>query len=96
MTEQNEEWGPWIEHDGKGCPLPFGSVAEVTEKANEDGDSWNAGDERTGVVVVSSQMIEPWYRGQSVADIIRYRIRKPRALSKLQEMIRNLPERIDA
>lgn len=20
-----DEWGPWIEHDGKGCPLPVGT-----------------------------------------------------------------------
>lgn len=23
------EWGPWIEHDGKGCPLPIGTVVEA-------------------------------------------------------------------
>ena len=20
MSNEDEEWGPWIEHDGKGCP----------------------------------------------------------------------------
>lgn len=25
----SEEWGPWIEHDGKGCPLPVGIMCEA-------------------------------------------------------------------
>jgi len=28
MTEDKEEWGPWIDHDGKGCPC-VGVLTEV-------------------------------------------------------------------
>ena len=91
-----DEWGPWIEHDGNGCPVPFGTIAEVTERANEDGDGWKSGDERTGVILVSSQKIEPWYLGQAVADIIRYRIRKPRGLTILEEIAQGIREPEDA
>lgn len=87
-----EEWGPWIDHDGRGCPLPFGTIAEVTEKAVADGPGFCAGDERTGVIVVICDMIEPWVWGDAVAHIIRYRVRKPRGMAILEPLIADLPQ----
>jgi hypothetical protein len=92
-----DEWGPWIEHGGLGCPVPFGTIAEVTEKAVEDGSDFCAGDERTGVVLVTGAMIEPWVWGNSIANIIRYRVRKPRGLTILADIAAGVrqPERVD-
>ncbi|MEM1372658.1 MAG: hypothetical protein AAGG72_10625, partial [Pseudomonadota bacterium] len=30
MAENGYEWGPWIEHDGMGCPCPGELVESVT------------------------------------------------------------------
>lgn len=82
----SDEWGPWIEHDGKGCPCvgmyvhvvfnmsnDFIGVAGVSPLFNmTNGGSWN------------------WRAGFD--PIIRYRIRKPRGLIILQSLIADLPE----
>ncbi len=81
------EWGPWIEHDCKGCPVPIGVQVEVEYPSgnryisdNDDGPWWRGGGYRR-------------WRGQRAhwAPIIRYRIRKPRALLDLIELVENLP-----
>ena len=91
----DECWGPWIEHDGKGEPVPDGTVVQVAYAS--------------GNTPVAQSAAGPWWRGggyrswkgvrANYAPIIRYRIRKPRALIELIEMVENLPaptERVDA
>jgi hypothetical protein len=75
----SEEWGPWIEHDGKGCPVPGRAFVDVIYR---DGRS-HAG--RMNQAVVSApNWIWPKQNGLEFAsDVIRYRIRKPRALQDL-------------
>lgn len=93
----SSEWGPWIEHDGKGCPCVREYVQAVAERMPGDfvevegpcgekgGESWNW---------------EFWLRrdvdGNLFARIIRYRIRKPRGLIILESLLENLPEEVDA
>lgn len=90
-----DEWSDWIEHDGKGYPdLQDGVVAEVTERANEHGPSYKIGDVRTGVVIITSKINAPWFRGKAIADIIRYRIRKPRGMAVLESILADMPETI--
>lgn len=80
----SEQWGPWIEHDGMGCPLKSPSWCQV---------EFADGELVTHYITRMSWM---WFwpccdaRGRSDCKIIRYRIRKPRALSQLQQMIREL------
>lgn len=91
----SEEWGPWIEHDGKGCPCPgkwvmcIYSHGEIDEgPATREGRSW----------VWDNP--DPNYWNNGAHQIIEYRIRRPRALLQLIEMVENLPApakpRVDA
>ena len=100
------DWGPWIEHDGKGCPLPVGTIGEAelrcgriapfralcgstrggpqsppTGAGKEQTDAWTWGGKPSG------------WEGE---EVIRYRIRKPRGLTILEEILNDLPETVDA
>jgi len=91
----SDEWGPWIEHDGKGCPclgmwaqterygknfVHFSTDGRILEPANWD---WSRFGERLPC-------------GTVVSKILRYRIRKPRGLTILESLLADLPERVDA
>lgn len=90
------EWGPWIDHDGKGCPcvgefvhvvaeLQIGHIQEYTTVAGSKGGySWDW-----------RWFNEPIpHLGIMAARILRYRIRKPRGLILLENLIASLPEKI--
>lgn len=78
------EWGPWIEHDGKGCPVKGQFVHAVIRR-------------RCGRIV-HYRIIAGLTAGRSwdwttvYNPVIRYRIRKPSALQQLKEMVESLPE----
>ena len=82
-----EEWGPWVEHDGTGCPVPIGTWVQVAGK--------HGGVDEGRVTQASfDESRSQWFK-RYVGEwdyIIRYRIRKPRALEQLREIARN-PER---
>jgi hypothetical protein len=91
-----DEWGPWIEHDGKGCPCvgqwvqaivatPQAARFEVSH-GRFDGPIWEG--RATG--------IDGWNGPTEGFEIIRYRIRKPRGLTILEGLLENLPEMEDA
>lgn len=83
-----DEWGPWVEHDGKGCPVPLGTFVR--------------GQDRTGLVedwVVGrwGDHSEPWPEDdnlwiwmqgaqRSSREVVRYQVRRPRALSLLRDI----------
>jgi hypothetical protein len=87
----SEEWGPWIDHDGKGCPCPGQRVQGI----NGWGclDSWIADRIFSDLPEVLSSWC--WAMPSNLVPrwecIIRYRVRKPRALMDLIEMVENLP-----
>lgn len=84
-----DQWGPWIEHDGKGCPVPNGILAEITEVAIADGADFKKGDKRQGVVVVRPTLSWDW--DLAITCIItRYRIRKPRGMTVLEAILREV------
>lgn len=79
------EWSDWIEHDGKGCPLSEGTVVNGVEA---DGSNW------FGTVIGFSGELQEgdvnvwdWdhcqVQGRWEWRLVRYRIRKPRALLDL-------------
>lgn len=83
-----DEWGPWIEHDGKGCPC----VGEWVEAAfrlwykteqfiagSDGGGSWAYGD---------SYDMRTWHGD----PVIRYRIRKPKGLTMLEGILREVED----
>lgn len=86
MTER-EEWGPWIEHDGKGCPVEIGKMVEVVICARwlHDGQLVPELNRREGPLPCEDW--EAWYGGPVSDDcgfITRYRVKKPRALHQLR------------
>ena len=107
--DKGEEWGPWIEHDGAEPSIPnlarfecrftdglgklvFAEGAEI-DTSTFPGFFWRWKTVRAG-----------WFRSErkrvcdnpAYAPIIRYRIRKPRALLELINLVENLPEEADA
>ncbi len=86
-----DEWGPWIEHDGKGCPC-VGRVVMVAAIRNLLGEVWEQGP-------AIAQGGQSWFWAvtglppNDTQQIIRYRIRKPRGLTILEGVLENLPER---
>lgn len=87
------ECGPWIEHDGKGCPLPVGTPCECIFEAFP------------GVIVADPAPWTPCSGGVSwdwkfwltldadsrliIARIVRYRTRRPQALLDLIRIAEN-------
>lgn len=93
------EWGHWIEHDGKGCPVAVGTVVEATFEnlAGEVGDEVVTVGAKGGFSWDWSYFGKPPYPGAKYAErIIRYRLRKPRGLTVLEGLLENLPEKVDA
>lgn len=89
----DEEWGPWIDHDGKSCP--WGQVVKVVVRHS-------SGHETTGgPAIAGSKGGQSWFwksledtrtwskgSGGSLArPIVRYQIKKPKGLSLLEEIL---------
>jgi hypothetical protein len=93
----DEEWGPWIEHDGKGCPC-VGKYAHWVF----DGHSAREGSPRCHLINGGKECVgfpaggPSWFWNSPYLHVIRYRIRRPKALRELIDMVENLPVREDA
>jgi hypothetical protein len=96
-----DEWGPWIEHDGWGCPCR-GLFVHIVIGPSEiaDPDDPNAGEWLPGWTPLNSReavgIAEPtgsWFWLPLYFPIIRYRIRRPRAVRELIDLAESLPER---
>lgn len=81
----SEEWGPWIEHDGGPCPAP-GCLVAIQFRVKVQ-----PGDKTRGNPDCDWAEVWDWWHDGTHDDIIRYRIRKPRALLNLIELVENLP-----
>lgn len=87
----SDEWGPWIEHGGRGCPLAAGAPVYVAcaDGVQEDGTA--CGHSYSG-----------WHweyvalMGRPGLRVLRYRIRKPRGMVVLESLLVDLPEQVDA
>ena len=79
-----EEWGPWIEHDGKGCPVSIGVTIEVD---GHDGE-WGRIVRRVGTIAAADLVHSCWCRNHPFhgPNIILYRIRKPRGMTILERI----------
>ena len=81
MTAPQEEWTEWFQHDGKGCPC-VGKMVNV-EYANHQ-----------FITAIAMGRPEAWDYSvdpRRFIKIIRFRIRKPRALLDLIQLIADLP-----
>lgn len=87
----SDEWGPWIKHDGRGCPC-VGMWAQVEAENGETAE---------GIVRQTAAVPLPGRASRWIwADIplyaysrrvIRYRIRRPKALRKMIDRAESLP-----
>jgi hypothetical protein len=82
----SDEWGHWVNHDGRSIPTDVpGSFVQATGHLYRWGHiRTDEGEVRTGI---------SWLGFHNVfgPQIIRYRIRKPRALLDLIDLVENLP-----
>lgn len=89
----NDAWSEWRDHDGGDYK---GNPSDIVQAVDLDGDKYE----------VEADLLEwPWIdpddpEFSTGGNIIRYRVRKPRALLQLIEMVENLPApaqpRVDA
>lgn len=80
-----EVWGPWVQHDGGGCPLAVGTIVEVvcedrfgflqSSIGRIDGDGYSSWD---------------WAHFPELKKILRYREKKPKGLALLQDIAREV------
>lgn len=97
MAVNEEEWGPWIEHDGKGCPCEGMLVHVVRFDAPDIVVIAGAQCRATGIPVTGKHSAWVWPNGKPErTNVIRYRIRKPRGLTILESLLTDLPEKVDA
>lgn len=90
------EWGPWIKHDGKGCPC-VGQYVHLVFKDNAGEFIGIAGSQFDGTEEVEGSgwhwaVIDTW-RWHKVD---RYRIRKPRAMLIFEKILARIPDLVDA
>lgn len=94
----DEGWGPWIEHDGEGLPpgLAGRRICAVFEGAPGD---FSEAEGVAGSCQAYSWDWRWWHRpapdGFLVARIVRYRVRKPRGVKILEELIVDLPQVVE-
>lgn len=80
-----EDWGPWVIHNGKGCPLPSGTIVEVVSE-----DGFGFARREIAAVTGGSYSSWNWKHYPELKRIIRFRARKPKGLVMLEEQMRDL------
>lgn len=84
----SDEWGPWIEHDGKAVPVPVGTKCLIENRNGMQGVIQVEGHTNPlGDCFIWGSVPPQW----QVAEIVRDRIRKPREINILREIVANPP-----
>jgi hypothetical protein len=84
-------WTNWITHDGKGCPC-VGWMVQARWKSSDGTLRATASD---GMETFIAEGGKSWYWGKiGYAPIILYRVRKPKGLTMLEELLEKLPETV--
>ncbi len=96
QRDGGEYWGPWILHDGKGCPLPRGTIVEVVCE-----DRFGFAMRQVSQVSGDAYSSWNWEHFPELKKIIRYREKKPKGLTMLEEQLITLDaptprKRVDA
>lgn len=78
----DEAWGPWVVHDGRGCPLPTGTIVEVVIE-----DRFGFAMREIGCVSGDVRSSWNWRFYPKLKRIIRYRQRKPGGMALLTQAL---------
>lgn len=83
-----EEFGPWIEHDGNGCPCVGEYVQAVhdSEILRHTGSGLVYGNVIEGIATGGKS----WFWCSGYTHVMRYRIRKPKGLTILTDILREV------
>jgi hypothetical protein len=96
MTDQpQDEWGPWIEHDGASIPAEF-RVGDVVQLLSENNETGGLDLSPPKVVLPDDFVRYNWFWGESTHDVLRYRIRKPRGMAILEQALADIPKKVQA
>jgi len=94
----SEEWGPWIDHDGRGCPC-VGEVVMAEKTITGIEGPFIAGADSMKRFGRTDVPQSAWFRAKHPEylgnKIIRYRIRKPKGLTILEGILDNLPKEME-
>ena len=85
---ENEEWSEWFQHDGSGYAVPRGMVAMI-QLGNGQISTYMMVWARPGWS--SWDWSQAWFKVWPERAVVRYRIRKPRGLTILEDLIADLP-----
>jgi len=85
QREGDQEWGPWVIHDGKGCPVRRGTIVEVVCE-----DRFGYTMRHVSCVDGGAYSSWDWSHYPELKRILRYRERKPRGLSLLEGQLETL------
>lgn len=88
-----DNWGPWLDHNGHGCPCRGQYVRMQFERIALHPNGKES-DEAEGIA--GEHGGDSWDWTKPGCNIIRYRIRKPRGMVVLERLTANLPEKVDA
>lgn len=93
VSENGEHWGPWIVHDGKGCPVQTGAIVEIVCQ-----DRFGFAMRLVTTVAGGTYSSWDWRYYPELKKIIRYREKKPRGLQMLEDEVRSIkaPSKTDA
>ena len=78
------EWGPMIDHDGSGQPVPRGTIvrAHLSDKVGPIDKLWTATVTTTQGAIWRRKADTPVARGKKGLRVVRYQIRQPVAGSR--------------
>lgn len=86
MTTPQEEWTEWFQHDGKGCPC-VGKMVQVEVHGSRTGRIWF----EEGRAGSNGGHSWNWTNKSICILIIRYRIRRPKGMAILHQILADLP-----
>lgn len=78
-------WGPWIRHNGRGCPLPAGTLVEVVCE-----DCFGFAMRLVDRVSGDSDSSWDWRNHPRLKRITRYRVQAPPRTVTAQPRVREL------
>lgn len=87
-----DEWGPWVEHDGSGCPpeVQIGRRIQAITRNRHLRDTMHDGVVHQGVVDCPSWAAKDPFGSWEM--VVRYRLRRPPAIQRLVDLVEGLPE----